>query len=266
MDAMSEKWAVITGASSGIGAEFARQLAERGYSLVLVARRGELLKTVASELMSRYAILASVLPADISRSDDLLKVEQRIQEIKSLELLVNNAGYGLSGTFTSDDADKQLDMIRIHVIASMRLARAALPGMLARQRGGIINVASLAGLVPITNVTYSATKGYLIVFSQALQNEIVGSGVKIQALCPGFTYSGFHDTEEYKNFTRSQIPRFLWTQADAVVSASLRTLDSGKVICIPGTINRLAAGLARNWISGPLVMRTTNRIYKQRRK
>jgi len=263
---MNEKWAVITGASSGIGAEFARQLAERGYSQLLVARRGEIMNELASELMSKHGILVSVLPADLSKNDELLKVEKRIQEIETLELLVNNAGYGISGMFYTSELGKQLNMIQVHVVASVRLSRAALPGMINRHRGGVINVASLAGLVPTTNVTYSATKAYLIVFSQALQNELEGSGLKIQALCPGFTYSGFHDTEELKNFRRSQIPKLLWMKADAVVSESLRAFDRGKVLCIPGRVNRLTAALARNWITGPTVMRITNRVYKRRRR
>jgi short-subunit dehydrogenase len=265
IEAMDEKWAVITGASSGIGAEFARQLAERGYSQLLVARRGERLNALASELMSKHAILASVLPADLSQRDELLKVEGRIQEMEGLELLVNNAGFDIPGTFATRELEEHLNMIQVHVIASVRLAHAALPDMLKRRRGGIINVASLAGLVPITNVTYSATKAYLVAFSQALQNELEGSGLKMQALCPGFTYSGFHDTEEMKNFRRSQIPRLFWMQADAVVTESLRALDRGKVVCIPGIVNRLATSLTRNWITGPTVMRITKRVYKRRR-
>lgn len=263
---MNERWAVITGASSGIGAEFSRQLAERGYSLLLVARRGERLQALASELMSRHTILASVLPADLSREDELGKVERRIEAIDTLELLVNNAGFGISGSFATIDVEKHLSMVQVHVLASTRLARASLPGMLARHNGSIINVASMAGLVPITNVTYCATKAYLIAFSQALHYELEDSGIKVQALCPGYTYSGFHDTDEYKNFKRSQLPRLLWMQADSVVAESLKALDLGKVVCVPGRVNRLVVSLASNRISGPLAIRIARKINKRRKR
>ena len=168
--------ALITGASSGIGAAFAWKLACLGYDLVLVARRADRLEALAHELRQAYPIQVEVIPADLTDEDDILRLEAAIAGMPNLALLVNNAGVGAEGRFYETDIGPQLDMIRLHVLASVRLARAVLPGMVARGRGGIINVASVAGFMALPdNVTYCATKGYLITFSKALQLELAGT-------------------------------------------------------------------------------------------
>jgi short-subunit dehydrogenase len=238
--------ALITGASSGIGAAFARQLAPLGYDLILVARREERLAALAAELQQRHPTTAEVLAADLIRPTDLKRVLKRITELDDLDLLINNAGFGAPGSFAGVYLAPQLDMIRLHVIASVCLTRAALPGMIARRRGAIVNVSSIAGMTPIPgSATYSATKAYLNFFSQALQAELQGTGVKIQALCPGFTHTEFHDTPTHRGFHRSNIPEAMWMSPDDVAEQSLRSLHKRQVIFVPGLKNRLVAAAAR---------------------
>ncbi len=245
--------AVVTGASSGIGAVFARELARRGYDLLLVARREALLGELAEELASAHGVAAAACPADLSRPDGVERVRRRVAETPNLEMLVNNAGFGMHGDFTEVAPASHMDMIHVHVVASVRLCRAALPGMIARRRGFIINVSSVAGFRAIPGkTTYCATKAYLNVFSEALQAELADTGVRVQALCPGFTYTGFHDSGQYR-FDRSRIPPRLWMSAEDVVAASLKALGGKRVVCIPGWKNRLFVRLARSWISGPII-------------
>ena len=239
--------ALITGASSGIGAAFARQLAPQGFHLILVARREQRLAALAAELQGRHRISAEVLDADLSEPADVERVERRIAELESLDLLINNAGFGAPGSFAETDLATQLTMIDVHIIASVRLCRATLPGMITHRRGAIINVSSIAGLVPIPgSATYSSTKAYLNVFSEALHAELRGTGVKVQALCPGFTHTGFHDTPEHKGFHRSGIPKALWMSAEDVAAQSLNALGRRQVIFVPSFKNRLLAVAARN--------------------
>jgi short-subunit dehydrogenase len=243
----SSRTALITGASSGIGAAFARQLATMGYDLILVARREERLAALATELGERHPIRAEVLAADLANSADVERVENRITELENLDLLINNAGFGAPGSFAEAELVTQLNMIDVHVVASMRLTRAALPGMIARRRGAIINVSSIAGMVPIPgSTTYSSTKAYLNVFSAALQAELRGTGVKVQALCPGFTHTEFHDTPTHRGFHRSRIPEAMWMSAEEVAEQSLRALRRNQVIFIPSFRNRLMAAVARS--------------------
>jgi short-subunit dehydrogenase len=238
--------ALITGASSGIGAAFARQLAAKGYHLILVARRGERLAALAAELREDYPIAADVLVADLSSLSNIERVERRIAELENLELLINNAGFGAPGPFAEVDLVRHMAMIHVHIIASVRLSRAALPGMMARRRGAIINLSSIASFVPLPgSTTYSATKAYLNVFSEGLQAELKGTGVKIQALCPGFTHTGFHYTPEHGASRFPRIPELLWMPAPEVAAQSLNALSRGQVIFIPGLKNRLLAVVAR---------------------
>lgn len=227
--------AVITGASSGIGAEFARQLAHAGYDLLLVARREERLKRLATELASRSGIEVDVLAADLSTKDGIEQVAARIEQIDDLVLLINNAGFGTQGYFADTALQPQLDMITVHLTASVRLIHAALPGLIRRRAGAIINVSSIAAFFATPGgANYGATKAYLNTFSEALQAELAGAGVKVQALCPGFTLTEFHDTPEYEADHRSQIPAAVWMSAEAVVRESLAKLSSEQVIVVPG--------------------------------
>jgi len=251
--------ALITGASSGIGAEFARQLAARGYALALVARREDRLKLLASELGNRFSIPVEVIAADLSQEADLERVASRVGDMSNLEILVNNAGFGLSGYFDQIDMEVHRQAIRVHVLSSVRLVHAALPAMLARHSGSIINVASLAGLIPLRNVTYGATKAYLIHFSRTLQQELHGTGLRLQALCPGYVHTEFHDTRP-----APRTPGFMWSTADKVVAESLRALERNLVVCIPGRFYRLSAALGTSRLTYPLI-RSVARLVLRRR-
>lgn len=238
--------ALVTGASSGIGAEFARQLAAQGYDLILHGRRTERLAALANELAAAHSIAAEPLTADLADPAGLAQVEATIAALPRLDLLVNNAGFGIGGAFAEADVAGQADMLAVHMLASMRLSRAALPGMIARGSGGIINVASLAAFMALPdNINYCATKSYLVIFSQGLAGEVRRHGVRVQALCPGFTVTEFHNNVKRVGSSHRDFPSFLWGKADAVVAASLRALDRGQVICVPGFLNRLIMLVAR---------------------
>ena len=246
MSERPQQTALVTGASSGIGAEFARQLAARGYDLWLIGRREERLSALAAELRGRHAISAEPMVADLAQAAGVAAVEARIAGLASLALLVNNAGFGLGGAFVGRSRDDQAAMLNVHMVAPMRLTHAALPGMLARGAGGIINVASLAAFMALPGeANYCATKAYLVTFSRALAAEVRKKGVRVQALCPGFTVTEFHSRPEQGGVGPDRFPRWAWGSAQAVVADSLRALDRGQAVCVPGFINRAIAALAR---------------------
>jgi short-subunit dehydrogenase len=242
--------ALVTGASAGIGEAFARRLAREGYDLVLVARRKARLEMLAEDLKKRHAIRAQALVADLANPADIERVARTAADLSDagrLDLLINNAGFGTIGYFADVPMHDQLTMLNVHVTAAIQLTHAALPGMLKRKRGGIVNVSSTAGWFPLPgSVNYNATKRYLITFSEALHYELDGSGVVVQALCPGFTYSEFHDTPPYRavDFRRDAFPAFMWQTADQVAEASLNQLGTGNAVCVPGVHNRVLVMLS----------------------
>jgi uncharacterized protein len=253
--------AIVTGASSGIGLAFVRRLAAGGYDLLIVARRTERLETLASELAQQYGVAVEPLAADLAQPEGQDAVVARLESADDAAILVNNAGFGTWGTFASTDAARHLAMIDVHVIASVRLCRAVLPGMIARRRGAIVNVSSLAAFVPApNNVTYCATKAYLVSFCQGLRTELHGSGVRVQALCPGFTHTDFHAAPDYAGFPGSRIPAALWATPDDVVDASLRALRRDQTVCVPGRLNQVGALLGRIGIPDWLVRRGRSRL------
>jgi short-subunit dehydrogenase len=236
----SGRLALITGASSGIGATFARKLGQKGFRLILVARRRDRLEELVRELGG-----AEILPADLTIDSELRLVEDRIASAADLDLLINNAGFGTLGRFFDLPVESQDQMHRLHVMATMRLTHAALRGMVGRNRGGIINVSSLAGFEPSPgNVSYSATKAWMNSFTEALYLELrsAESAVRVQALCPGFTITEFHDV---MRMDRKRIPAALWMRAEDVVAESLAGLERGKLFVIPGWHYRLLASLRR---------------------
>jgi short-subunit dehydrogenase len=232
--------ALITGASSGIGETFARKLATRGYDLILVARREDRLHTLAGQFT---AIHAEVIAADLTTDAGLHSAEQAIRDCPRLELLVNNAGFGTLGRFWTADLHGQQQMHELHVMVTMRLTHAALGCMVERGQGAVINISSVAAFGQSEgNVSYCATRAWMNAFTQGLDLELRGvqSKVKVQALCPGFTMSEFHDT---LGVDRNNIPRFLWMQPEAVVEASLQGLERGEVIVIPGLVYKIGAAV-----------------------
>ena len=231
---MPKGTALITGASSGLGAVFARALAARGFDLILVARRADRLERLAEELKAAGGVSVETISADLTREGDLAAVEQRVSRAQELTLLVNNAGFGMRGRFVEADMESQDLMHRLHILATMRLTHAALRGMAVRDRGGVVNVSSVAAFAATPgSVSYHATKAWINHFTEALALELAaaGSRVKVQALCPGFTYTEFHDV---MGMDRKTIPQGLWMKAETVVEASLKGLERGKLIVVPG--------------------------------
>lgn len=226
--------ALITGASSGIGEVFARKLAAE-YDLILVARRRDRLEALAEELRAKSGTAVEVMEADLSEESGMSAVAERLRAEERLELLVNNAGFGSRGYFWEAELAGQEAMHRLHVMATVRLCHAALKGMVARDHGGIINVASVAGFVRRAgSASYGATKSWMIALTEALSLELeeAGSRVRVQALCPGFTYSEFHDVLQ---IDRGQTAaKGMWLTADEVVGDSLAGLKAGKLYVIPG--------------------------------
>lgn len=236
----SKPRALVTGASAGIGATFARKLAHNGYDLILVARRRDRLEALAQELGG-----AEVLEADLVNDADLQRVETRIVSEPRVDLLVNNAGFGVEGFFFEAPLDAQDRMHRLHVIATLRLTHAALRSMVPRKQGAIINVSSVAGFGQSPgSVSYCATKVWMNSFTEGVAMELqsLNSPVKVQALCPGFTYSEFH---EVVGMDRTRIPAWLWMKSEDVVDASLAGLDRGKLFVVPGGIYKAVVLLQR---------------------
>jgi uncharacterized protein len=224
----------ITGASSGIGAAFARKLAPE-HDLVLVARREEKLRELAGEFEAQFGAQTEILQADLTNEADTARVAKRLSSHPNLLLLINNAGFGSKGLFWQSPLQVQEDMHRLHVMATVRLTHAALNNLIAKDRGGIINVASVSAFVRNAgSVSYGATKSWMTTFTEGLYLELeaVGSSVTVQALCPGFTYSEFHDR---MSVTRHRLaPPSFWLPAEDVVDASLDGLRRRKLFVIPG--------------------------------
>ena len=231
---MGKPLAVITGASSGLGVIFARKLAAT-HDLLLIARRKEKLEELAAELTAQFGCKAEPLVADLADEMDVSAVADRLATEPDLALLVNNAGFGSRGLSWESDLEVQERMHRLHVMATVRLSHATLRNLVAKNAGGVINVASVAAFVQRAgSVSYGATKCWMTRFTEGLYLELkgIGSAVKVQALCPGFTYTEFHATLGVERPNVS--PPSLWLKPEFVVEESLRALDKGKLIVIPG--------------------------------
>lgn len=233
--------AMITGASSGLGAEFARQLAARGADLVLVARDEAALEAVAADVRARHGVAVDVLVADLLAPDDLTRVEERLSS-GGVEVLVNNAGFGLDLAFEENDVDAEVRHLRLHVEAAMRLTRAVLPEMLARGSGRIVNVASVAGFVP--RGTYGAAKGWLISFSRWANVVYRPRGVTVTAVCPGFVHTNFHERLGLPP-GQEGVPDRMWLDASTVVREGLRDAARGRSVSVPSWRYKALVGASR---------------------
>ena len=225
--------ALVTGATAGIGAAFAAQLAREGSDLVLVARTEARLTQQAAEMQQRYGIAVETIPADLSTDSGLRRVEQRVTDRSApVDLLINNAGFGLQADFLDSDISEEEGMLAVNVRAVMRLTHAALPGMIERGSGGILNVSSVAGSVPTaTGATYAASKAWVTSFTESLSMLLADKGVQLTVLCPGFTRTDFHDRV---GVSRGGVPERLWLDAADVAATGLRDHRRGAVISIPG--------------------------------
>ncbi len=237
--------ALVTGASAGIGAEFARIFAERGFNLVLTARRRDRLDELAAELERSHGADSLVLPEDLADPDAPGRLRDHIRDAGlQIDALVNNAGYGVQGTYRSRPWHEHADFVRVLMTSVLELTHIFEAGMVERGYGRIINVASLAGLVPPSarHTLYSPAKAFVIRFSEALAQEHVGDGVYVTALCPGFTYTEFHDVLGNRAQV-SRLPRFLWSDAREVAVQGYDAVMSGKTVHVVGAANRVVAGL-----------------------
>jgi short-subunit dehydrogenase len=233
--------ALVTGPTAGIGHSFAVQLARRGHDLVLVARDAQRLEEVAAELRASYGVQVEVLPADLVDRESLARVEARVADRdRPIDLLVNNAGFGLKEHFLTNPVDAENAMLDVLVTAVMRLSHAALGAMAERGRGGIINVSSVAAFLP--RGSYSAAKAWVNSFSEWAANEYRPQGVTVMALCPGFTKTEFH---ERMDVGRDSSPSFMWLDADELVSTALADFDKGRVYSIPSARYKVITAAAR---------------------
>jgi uncharacterized protein len=247
--------AVVTGASAGIGREFCRQLAASGHDLLVVARDSARLEALRRELEERHQIAVDVFPADLTLDDDVSRLVGLVAAAPRLQLLVNNAGFGTRGPLADASPARQEAMLRVHTVAPMRLSQAALPVLLKQGSGAIVNVSSIASFIySAGSVNYCASKAYLTSFSEGLAAELRSSGVRVQALCPGFTRSEFHQRMEVD---AGGLPPWMWLSAERVVRASLRNLHRrGPVVCVPSVRYKLMVMVLRHlprsligWIS-----------------
>ena len=249
--------ALVTGATAGIGAAFARQLAGRGHDLVLVARDTARLESAAVQLRT-YGVQVEVLTADLASDEGCARVEWRCGE--GIGVLVNNAGLGSRGVFHESDREAEEHLLRLNVRAVLRLAHAALPSMVERGTGAIVNVSSVAGFAPGSRgATYSASKAWVTNFSESLHLQYGRQGVKVLALAPGFTRTEFHSRAEMDT---SGIPDRMWLSADAVVRTALADLDRGRSLSVPGA--QYKAIVAATRLVPPSLQRTVIGVLQSR--
>ena len=252
--------ALITGATAGIGASYANLLAKEGFDLILVARDLPRLNKVAKELNKRFGVKTQCIKADLTKPSQLAKVEKRVADLKKpIDVLVNNAGFGIKDSFTVSNLDNEQELLDVLVTAPMRLTHAVLPVMVKRNTGIIVNVSSVASF--IAGGTYSAAKSYLTVFSESLHTELRGTNVKISALCPGFTRTEFHARGRMK---MTALPKFMWLNSDELVNKSWKYAKANRVICIPGWQYKILSAIARN-APRPIVRKVGMNVRKKQR-
>lgn len=245
---MARRLALITGASAGIGAASARIYASHGYDVALTARRADRLEGLAAEIRLRSGVEAYAIPADLAEPTGVDTVLAALAEQgRVVDALVNNAGYGLPGTYDSTAWADQAKILQLMLTGVCEMTHKVLPGMVERKFGRIVNVASLAGLVPgaAGHTLYAATKGFLVKFSQSLHLENLQTGVHVSALCPGFTYSEFHDVNGTRAQVAQGVPEWMWLGADEVAAAGYEAAEANRSICVPGAPNKAIAAIAK---------------------
>ena len=235
-----QSWALVTGATVGIGESFTRLLAHNGYNIVLVARDLPRLQERAKTLESTFGIATTVIQADLATDAGCKTIEDFIAN-NQIDVLINNAGFGINKAFTMSQLDAEQQLLDVLVRTPMRLMHVALPGMKERNKGVIINVSSVAGW--IAGGTYSASKSYLTVLSESLHTELSSTNVKVSALCPGFTRTEFH---QRGRMSMKGLPAFMWLNSDKLVAAAWKDAVGGKAVSVPGWQYQLLTFVMRN--------------------
>jgi short-subunit dehydrogenase len=235
--ASDQKVAVVTGAAGGLGACFARKLAELDYELILIDRREDDVNRLCGELRSISNTKVEPIAADLCDNEAVAELARRLAALPHIELLINNAGFGFSQDFVDVEIQRHIDMIALHVMTPASLTHAVLPRMIERNRG----------------VQYCSTKAYLVSFSESLQDELRGTKLRVQALCPGFIHTGFHDRDGMSHLDIGKIPKWLWVTTDEAVKCSLQNLSRRQVIVIPGFLPRILGRCMRMPMLQPLV-------------
>ena len=257
---MTRPIALVTGASAGIGAAFVELLAAKGHDLVITARDLNRLEESAARLRTEYGIEVEVIKADLSTNEGIKTIELRLENrSRPIEVLINNAGFGINKAFTVSERQSENDLLDVLVRAPLRFMHAVLPAMKERDSGTIINVSSVAGW--IAGGTYSAAKSYLTVLSESIHTELQGTNVKVHALCPGFTRTEFHQRGRMK---MTGLPEFLWLDAREVVENSWRRAQQGKAISIPGYQYKILTVLMR-YLPRPVVRKVGMGARKRQR-
>jgi uncharacterized protein len=242
----SARTALVTGASSGIGLAFAHVCAAQGLDVIVTARRRDRLEALAASLTARYRVRAVVIEGDLAHADGSGRLVEAIaQQGLSVDVLVNNAGYGVSGAYASTTWTQQRDFLQVMVVAVAELTHRLMPAMIERRWGRIINVASLAGILPgvAGHTLYAASKAFVIRFSESLALEGAPHGVHVTATCPGFTLTEFHDVTGTRDRV-NQMPSFIWLAADDVARRSYEAVMAGVPVYVPGRLNRVLASLS----------------------
>ncbi len=253
--------ALVTGATAGIGAGFARALAAAGHPLVLVARDADRLAAAVPDLRSAGSPTVEVLPADLTTAAGRGRVADRLTDAaRPVGLLVNNAGIGLGAAFADVEVADLERQLAVNVTAVLALTHAALPGMTARRSGAVVNVASVAGLFPNPGASYAGSKAWVVAFTEGLAMTLRGSGVRVQALCPGLVRTGFH---QRAGIHLGRVPAAAFLDVDTVVAASLADLRRGRIVSVPGALYRVLVGVTR-LLPRPAVRALSRAVYGAR--
>jgi len=239
--------ALITGASAGIGQAFAEVFAANGFDLVIVARRADRLRAIAADIERKHGVGVRVFVLDLSEPYASARLAEQLANAGiAIDALVNNAGFAVPGAFVKSDWPRHAEFLQVMLVAVVELTHQLLPGMLDRGYGRIVNVASLAGLLPgvAGHTLYAATKSFLIRFSESLATEVAHRGVNVTAVCPGFTFTEFHDVSGTRHIV-SRMPGFMWMDAGTVAARGFDAVMRGQVVQVPGRVNSAIAALAR---------------------
>ncbi len=260
-DPSPDSTCLVTGASAGIGAEIARELARRGFGVTLAARREEKLRELADELSREHDVRAETISVDVSDVDARRKLKTELERRGlTVEILVNNAGYGSGGKFVRLDADSEAEMIRTNVEAVIALTGIFLPGMVERGRGAILNLASLIAFQPVPfQATYGASKAAVLSFTEAIHEELRGTGVTITAVCPGPVRTEFGEQGGFGG-ADDKIPGFMWLEPDKVATDAVEGLADGERVVVPGALNQLAA-YAGHYMPRGMLLPTVRRVW-----